>query len=253
MSQSSTTPASASAPTHEDLAALELQMVQLRTALDQAVAAARLRNRISLTAALLVIVLIISYLSFAYYEISRTDAEVAAQFAQVQIMDYLPAAGRQIEGKLTNEAPVHIDALEKKVRELPVLVAGQVRTTTVSKLKEVLPKLEEELSESIRTSLQVAHGQLKEKVGPTGKVKAEQLIDEASKIYGQELQKFVDKVYAQYAQNAGYVTAHLGHLADGKDLDGREQIQRQAVQYFLAMLEVQRREAEAKAAAPKKP
>ena len=250
MSQSPMTPAPAPAPTHEELAALELQMVQLRTALDQAVAAARTRNRISLTAAFIVIVLIVSYLSFAYYEISRMNADVAARFAQMQILEYLPAAGRQIENKLTNEAPDHVAMLEAKVRQLPTRVAVQIRSTTMSKLKDVMPKLESELSESIRTSLQVAHAQLKEKAGPTGKVSAEQLTQEAAKIYGQELRKFVDKVYGQYANHAGFVTSHLSHLAEGKNLDEREQIQRQAMQYFLAMLELQRREMEAKSKMP---
>ena len=108
MSQSPTTPAPAPTPSHEDLAALELQMVQLRSALDKAVAAARLRNRISMTAAFVVIALIIAYMSFAYYEISQMNAKVAVLFAQDRIMNYLPAAGKQIEGKLTNEAPEHV-------------------------------------------------------------------------------------------------------------------------------------------------
>jgi predicted negative regulator of RcsB-dependent stress response len=224
-------------PTHEELAALELQVVQLRTTLDQAVAHAQRRNNVSLTIAAVVVLLILAYLGFAYSKLSQVDAEMAASLAQVRLMEYIPQAGKQLEGKLIAEAPDHIRTLELNIRQAPKELANLLKEKADEQLKAQLPKIEDELYEAIKTGLKNANATLKETAQSTPEKRLDALTDQVALVYGQKVQEFSEKVYVRYSEHAGYAIDYLSILAENKDLTERQRLQRQALIYLLAIKE----------------
>jgi predicted negative regulator of RcsB-dependent stress response len=235
MSQSPSNPTPA--PTHEELAALELQVVQLRTTLDQAVAHAQRRNSVSLTIAAVVVLLILAYLGFAYSKLSQVDAEMAASLAQVKLMEYIPLAGKQLEGKLIAEAPDHIRSLETQIRQAPRELTNYVKEKADEQLKAQLPKIEDELYEAIKFGLTNASLALKDKTESTPEKRLDALTDLVAKVYAEKVQEFSEKVYARYSEHAGFAIDYLAVLSENKDLNERQKLQRQALIYLLAIKE----------------
>src|SRR6185503_10095779 len=125
----------------------------------------------------------------------------------------------------------------KRLQSMPEKFAGQLNNEVTQRMDEDMPKLEETLYEHLSTAVKKAR-QTADEANPNGtddqKFKA--MLDALATVYEQESTKLLTDAYTTYTGHAQEILAYLEHLADGKNLDRRDELHRDLVRSVLGLL-----------------
>jgi hypothetical protein len=217
---------------------LAAKLRALETALNDAVRRGKWRNTISVFVSVVALALIGYWLWYAHGRFSReATPETFAGAASVQLHDYMPTASVELEKQLKDRAPDMVEKGVDHLRAMPGQFANQLNSEVTQRMDEDMPKLEEALYEHLSTAVKKARATA-DQANPNGtddqKFKA--MLDALAVSYEQESSKLLTDTYDTYTSHAREIVAYLEHLADGKNLDRRDELHRDLVRSVLGLL-----------------
>lgn len=218
--------------------ALPAKLRALETALDAAVRGAKRRNLFSVVLSVVSLALIGYWLWYAHGRFSReATPETFAGAASVQLHDYMPTASVELEKQLKDRAPDMVEKGVDHLKSMPNQFANQLNSELTQRMDEDMPKLEEALYEHLSTAVKHARATA-DQANPTGtdEQKFKAMLDALAVVYEQESTKLLTDAYDTYTTHAREILAYLEHLADGKNLDRRDELHRDLVRSVLGLL-----------------
>jgi hypothetical protein len=217
---------------------LAAKLRALESALDNAVRGARRRNMLSILISLFALVAIGYWLWYAHGRFSReATPETFAGAASGQLHDYMPAASLELEKQLKERAPDMVEQGVKRLRAAPDQFADQLNSEAAKRMDADMPKLENALYEHLAVTVKQARATADE-ANPKGtdEQKFKAMLDALAVTYEQESTKLLTNAYDTYTSHAREILAYLEHLADGKNLDRRDELHRDLVRSVLGLL-----------------
>lgn len=199
--------------------------------LDKAIASAKTRLFLGTAVMVASIGLVSYYLSDAKRQFVETTPEFVANYAAGVAMERLPQTGTDVKARLIAYAPDAIATIEGRIEKLPGRFADEIKVRAEKEMKTFGPELETELTKTLREALRSAAASGVAGKGDEAGIKA--FVDSLVTVYGQQANGLIDSVHAKYRQSGGDALAYLEFLAEGKDLDERQTLQRQALVAFL--------------------
>jgi hypothetical protein len=138
---------------------------------------------------------------------------------------------------LREQAPSVIKAGEDQLREVPNTFAAYLQNQLDQKLEAARPEAEAKLYEALKQSLDEADKHVAEVGGNTknDEEKFKVLLDTLVSTYGTQTTKLLDDLHARYKGGATDILSHLDRLAEGKNLDAKEEAQRSMIRNFLVL------------------
>ncbi len=222
-----------------EIKAIEDQISQLQTALDQTVAAAQRRKTSTLIVMLVAVVAMAIYLTVAYNKVADFDSEVVVYSLESYIHDQLNASTADLSETLQSYAPTAMDRGEEAIRAMPARLVEELKTQISAVIEDVIPELEAGLINQIQAAVEHA----KEVVDAHGDGKVDEaafkkMLDTLAAAYGGHVDRLVTEVYNHYTANSAELFTYLDGLSRGQGLDQRQRHHQRMIVIFLQLMEV---------------
>lgn len=199
--------------------------------------AERKTRRMTILMAVLIII-IAGYWFYIYQQMSLVNAETVTQMAYQRTVEYVHTAQPEVAKALKARAPEVFDYAEAQLMHAPEALSGYLRQAALEKTQTVLDNSEPAISKVIVEALQRSRdAMIASGADPKDPVQIERTIDKMAERIDSEVKAGFDKVYADYNGKADEVVSYLNTLAEGKNLDPRQQHLRNVIVSFLAVAE----------------
>lgn len=217
-------------------AAQRLQQIQNEVA--QWNASAKRRRTIGTIVLIILVVGTAAYLGFAYARFSDVRPAEVIALAEDQLQPVLNVSEEDLSKQFQSAAPSVIAKVESSVLEMPAMIERRFYEHLDTQMDAQLPELEQQLSANFKESLKTA----REHAIASGRnvddpKKVQALMSEIAVLLRQEMQKVVENFHNDYASQASDLTHYLTLLAEGQNLDQRQQIQRDVLIHFFALMD----------------
>jgi hypothetical protein len=210
------------------------QLLQLSGDLDRAVSRARFTT-------FLVVVFSVVSLGLAGYFLKNVHDRAVTEItperlslaAVGEIRDRMPDITARLRERAIADAPRVVDEAERQLLDIPDQFADSLIKRTDEELTKLSPRIEEELYKSLQSALTNARDA--RKPGESDEQQIKQLIETLVSTYETESLKLIDTIRTRYTKTGGDVLGYLEFLADARDLDRRQLLERQALVTFLTI------------------
>ncbi|NJL30382.1 MAG: hypothetical protein HC898_01430 [Phycisphaerales bacterium] len=184
------------------------------------------------------------YFIYAHQQISQFDTETAADVLQANISEALPQASEHISASLKDKAPQVMEDAQARLLAVPhELVGVQLKGFLMHNLGEQILKVEDEVYQTIKVQLDgIKADHVSNRPQPLSEAETAALLDQVLRVYGSEASLVIDKVYNDYANVADELIAYMHKLGRNESLSRREEIHRDLLQTFLALMEQHQKE-----------
>ena len=223
-----------------DMRQAEERLQALRRELDEAVQTAAKRRRLLTLIMACLAVLMAGYLTFAYMEIAKVDADTVVVLAEQQAAPILDRSAAVWAEDLKAQAPAVIDQAGEAALTIPAALSTQLEQLIDRKIEEEMPKLEMQFKELVAALLVEIdrHAQEGMSDGELSDEEAKALLTLVADQFAESTNREIDKVYMRYVDISSEMLAYLELLATGGDLLTEEQqLHRDILLSFLALME----------------
>lgn len=201
--------------------------------LDLAIAAARTRVLVGLTLAIVSLGVVGFYLRYAYAEFTSVTPEFLSNYAAGELVLALPKAEPEIRKRVIDFAPAALDHAQAKLLEVPDHFADELLARLSTEAERFRRTAETELVGAIRTGLLRLQDELPE--GTSDAERLTEVVEALAELYATETSRLLDRVHERYGLAGGDALAYLEFLAEGRGLDAKQSLQREALVTFLTM------------------
>jgi hypothetical protein len=215
----------------EPLGTVASKLEALDAELTRAVAKARWRSTVGLVVAVAVTLATGIYLLIAYLRFGEVDPQFAVQYTQQQLVSYMPEAERALKQQLHDQEDELMDRGERRLRALPDQLAELVKSNLSKAIDEHMPDIEQQVYVVMKDEMG------KDRTAQPG-VDAEKQFRAVMDDLAETVNKQVGVVYRDYLLASGDPVLYLGELAEGKNLDRRQQLQRNMLQAFFVLAKI---------------
>ncbi|MFC1705929.1 hypothetical protein ACFL59_03790 [Planctomycetota bacterium] len=215
----------------------------LKAQLDTTIKQERGRLRAFRIVGALLLIFIAGYLSFLYAQLAKVDADVLAAAAQSKIMVLLPEIGPKLSDELKARAPDVVADLQKRLLEAPVKLKEALKEAMLETVREEAQTIEDNLYQGLSGAITSARSALDQQPeGTTDEEKFKSLLDNVIVAYKENANNAIEGMYKDYSTMAREVEDYLVTLNRGTGLDERQQVQRELVQTWLAIVAREQKE-----------
>ncbi|HZZ42073.1 MAG TPA: hypothetical protein VFE58_03985 [Tepidisphaeraceae bacterium] len=201
----------------------------LEREIDGAIRTTKQRNVKSAVLCVLSAGLIAGWLYHAHTRFAAVDPGFAADYAQAQLTSYMPQAGTDLEGSLKAYAPQFVGDLSKRLEQVPDQFADELDSRMKAELNAAGPQIEGELYKSLKTALADQKG-IK---GGDDVARFKSMLGALAETYEKESIQWSDQLHSEYTKNGSDLLAYVQTLAENKNLNRHQQLQREMLQSFL--------------------
>lgn len=206
---------------------------KLMSKLDSAIASARQRVLLGAALSILSLGVVGFYLRHAYHEFTSVTPEFLSNYAAAEVLVALPKATPEIRKRVIDFAPTALDQAQAKLLEVPDHFAGELLNRLTAEAEQFSRTAEAELVSAVRTGLLRLRDELPE--GKTDTEKLARFVDALAEVYAAETSRLLEQVHDVYGHAGGDALAYLELLAEGRDLDAKQALQREALVTFLTL------------------
>ena len=220
-------------PPTADLAALERR-------LDELVDKTARRKTMLIVGGVILALVTAAYLGYAWYRInSELDAPTVVAIAEQQAAPLLNQPATQWAQQLEDQAPALVDSAAEAALQAPAQLSAQLLEYVESAADERLPDLEEQFSDLVTSFVDQAadatEGEFTQ--GEMTDEQAQELVTAVADQFDESLREQIDTLYAEYTGVSGELIDRLNTLAVGENLSEKEQLHRDLITSFLALLQ----------------
>jgi hypothetical protein len=198
------------------------------------------KRRSLLTVVMVILCLVLAaYLGFAYWQISKVDADTVIVLAEQQVDPYLNQPASAWAQQLEDRAPDVIEQAGVAALEVPAMFSDRVVSYAEGKAEAELPELEKQFKEALSGLLDQVDETIRAEY-PDGQIpdaEAEQMIDRVAEQFASSLEGEIDKIYQRYGEISGDMIGYLDELGQNQDLTETQKLHRQLLESFLALLQ----------------
>jgi hypothetical protein len=217
---------------------LESRVQQLHAEVTQILRSAERKTRRMTIMMLILIMVIAGYWSYIYQKVSLINADTVTQMAYQRTLDYVHTQQPEFANALKTRAPEVFNYAEAQLMQAPEAASAYLKRFALERTQFVLDSSEPAISKVITDALQRSRDAMIASGGdPKDPAQVERLIDKMAERVDAEIKTGFDKVYTDYDARAQEAVTYLNTLAEGKNLDRRQQHVRNVVVSFLAVAE----------------
>jgi hypothetical protein len=213
-----------------DLSALNAKIQGLQAALQETVRRVRRRNMINMAIMAVLLVATAIYLGVAYSQFSTIDPNLAASYARARIEERLPEVSAQMRTELKAAAPGVIAMGEARLRQVPTLATQEVRNQALAALDRHLPEIEEQMTRLAREEIRKSLSAHRNETNPDKRFAL--ILSDLEKITAQH----IEQAQLRYLDQGNEVLGYLETLAENRNLDARQQLQREMLRNFFVLM-----------------
>lgn len=213
-----------------DLSTLNAKIQGLEAALQETVKRVRRRNMINMAIMAVLLVATAIYLGVAYSQFSTIDPSLAASYARAQIEERLPDVSAQMRKELKAAAPGMISMGEAHLRQVPTLATQEIRDQALAALDKHLPEIEEQITKVVRDEIRKSLNAHKNETNPDKRFAL--ILGDLEKITAQH----IEQAQLRYLDQGNEVMGYLETLAENRNLDTRQQLQREMLRNFFVLV-----------------
>jgi len=219
-----------------NIGALERRLADLHRSLDGAVDSAARKRTISLIIMLVMAVAMAIYLFVAFRAIADVQVRDITATLELRAQERLASSRAEMANALKDAAPGIFDEAEKVIMELPQSMVQEARVALRTEIAKATPALEEQLLETVRSSLQALRAEIG--AGPNDQISEaqfRQILEKVAESFGLQLTDMVERLYATYRTHFGDHINELTRVAKGETVDQREDRRRRVIMLLKAM------------------
>jgi hypothetical protein len=196
------------------------------------------KTRWASTLMIVVLIVVACYWVYLYQQLSLVNADTVAQMAYQRTLDYARTSQPEISKSLRDRAPEVFDFAESQIMQAPAALSAYLRTSALEKtqvvLDNALPAFNKVIDDALLQSRQamVAAGG-----NPKDPNQVAQMINNLATQLDAQVKAHYDDIYNEYDLRAAEFVRYLNQLADGKNLEPRQQHLRNIIVSFLAVAE----------------
>ncbi len=233
-----------SSANNNDTSATEKRLAELEAQLDKTLAQTRQKAMILRIVAVLAVGLMGFYFYYAHKQIEQFDTEAVADILQHRLTEALPDASRQISASLKSQAPSVVADAEARLLQVPhELIGIQLKGYLQHHVAEQIRVVEDEFYATVKAQIDnIKTTHLSNRPQPLDEKETIALLDQVLATYGQQASIVLDNVYHDYANQADALIGYMHKLASNQSLSRREQLHRDLLQTFLALMDKHRGE-----------
>lgn len=212
----------------------------LETRVSGMAAAAKKRRWMLTIAGLLIAVVAVGYLSWAWFQIDRQlDAPTVVALAEQQASPFLEEPATAWAGYLEEQAPGLIDQAATAALAAPPQLTEQLLGHVDGVIDERMPELEKQFEQLVRDLVEQAAEAAGEEFrgGDFSDAEAAELVDQVTAQFETSLQERVDGLYDRYLAVSAGMIDELDRLAAGEGLSEKEELHRELVTSFFALVQ----------------
>lgn len=223
---------------NSDLNNVDSRLRVLHHEVAETLAASERKTRWASLILILLLIVIGAYWGYLYQQVSLVNADTVAQIAYQRTLDSVRSSQPQISQALRERAPEIFDYAESQVLQAPAALSSYVRATALEKTQTVLDNAEPTITKVIDDALAQSHqAMIIAGADPKDPAQITRMIDSVANQIDSQIKADFDKVYAEYDARANEFVSYLNQMADGKNLDPRQQHLRNVIVSFLAVAE----------------
>lgn len=213
-----------------DLSSLNAKIQALEAAVQDTVKRVRRRNMINMAIMAVLLVATAIYLGVAYTQFSTINPDLAATYARAQIEERLPDVSLQVRQELKSAAPSIIAMGEAHLRQIPSIATREVRDQALAAIDQHLPAIEEQVSKTVRDEIRKSLNAHKKETNPEKRFQL--ILNDLEKVTAQH----IEAAHLRYLDQSKEIIDYLELLAENKNLDTRQQLQREMLRNFFVLV-----------------
>ena len=198
------------------------------------------RTRLLLIGGVVLALATAGYLGFAWWQIDeQLDAPTVVALAEQQAEPLLNRPATAWAEQLEDQAPALVDTAADAALAAPAQLSEQLLGYVDTTVDERMPELEKQFGELIGTLVDRAADAMEGEFtkGEMTDAQAEELVTAVADQFDASLREQVDTLYNRYTAVSGGMIDRLDHLAAGEDLTEKDELHRQLITSFLALLQ----------------